>query len=167
MKDDNGKSHPKVKKSNKKSNTLKFCGMARIWSQIPNAGFENWTNTEPNGWLTNNDTLTSIFPVTQSTNSHDGAAALQASVVSVSGFSFMPLAISGPTTDGFPVGARYPALLGFVRLTSVGGDRVAITIVMRQGGVGIGAGAYVDSLTRTSYRQFAALITYCTCYVGS
>jgi hypothetical protein len=132
------------------------------WSQIPNAGFENWTGSEPDGWTTSNDSSSSMFPVTKSTNSHSGLYAMQGTVVSVFSINIAPIAISAQNNNGFPVNTRYGFFMGFLRFTSVSGDRAFISAALIKGGVGIAAAVFYDSLTRANYLQFVAPFSYIT-----
>ncbi len=51
------------------------------FAQVPNGGFENWTGTEPDNWITNNISQFELYPVTQSSDAHSGAFALRAEVI--------------------------------------------------------------------------------------
>ena len=71
--------------------------------EIPNAGFENWTNGEPDGWFTDNVTGFAA-PVTQSSQSHSGSSAAKLEVISYLNYAFAPAMYSGDNTlSGFPV----------------------------------------------------------------
>jgi hypothetical protein len=87
-------------------------------AQIPNASFENWTGTEPNGWTTYNG-----FPaglVTQSSDAHTGSSAIRLNVVpfigSNSGGSIW--SASAASSFYFPVSSAPMALHGWFKFHS-------------------------------------------------
>ncbi len=129
-------------------------------SQIPNAGFENWTGGSPDGWLTNNSPGNSFFPITKSTTAHSGTGAMQGTATSLFTFVFAPQALSGPNGVGFPISARYTTLDGFYRLSPVSGDRFIISVLMVMAGNAIGGGAFMDSLTVGTYTAVSIPILY-------
>ena len=51
-----------------------------VSAQIPNAGFENWTGGNPDGWISNN-VPGFIETITQSNNAHSGSYAVRGEVV--------------------------------------------------------------------------------------
>jgi len=139
-------------------------------AQIPNAGFENWTGSEPDGWATNN--ADPYFFVTQSNSSHSGSSALKGESL-----NYFQSFVLGPTVfcegdngDGFPIDARYNSLKGFYKFNPQGGDQLYITVFLTQDTVGIGAGAIVLD-GAASYTEFGvpiALINQGTpnlCYI--
>ena len=132
-----------------------------IKSQVPNGGFENWTDGEPDFWTTNNaDTLITI---TQSNSSHSGSSALKGECIPY----FPPfLPVMGPigicdgdTDDGFPIEFRYNSLKGFYKLNSQGGDQLFITLWASVDTQAIGVGSILLN-NAASYTDFAIPITY-------
>ena len=130
-------------------------------SQVPNEGFENWTDGEPDFWTTNNaDTLITI---TQSNSSHSGSSALKGECIPY----FPPfLPVMGPigicdgdTDDGFPIEFRYNSLKGFYKLNSQGGDQLFITLWVSVDTQAIGVGSILLN-NAASYTEFAIPITY-------
>ena len=130
-------------------------------SQVPNEGFENWTDGEPDFWTTNNaDTLITI---TQSNSSHSGSSALKGECIPY----FPPfLPVMGPigicdgdTDDGFPIEFRYNSLKGFYKLNSQGGDQLFITLWVSVDTQAIGVGSILIN-NAASYTEFAIPITY-------
>ncbi|MFZ1280396.1 MAG: T9SS type A sorting domain-containing protein [Ignavibacteriaceae bacterium] len=132
-----------------------------IKSQVPNGGFENWTDGEPDFWTTNNaDTLITI---TTSNSSHSGSSALKGECIPY----FPPfLPVMGPigicdgdTDDGFPIEFRYNSLKGFYKLNSQGGDQLFITLWVSVDTQAIGVGSILLN-NAASYTEFAIPITY-------
>ena len=130
-------------------------------SQVPNEGFENWTDGEPDFWTTNNaDTLITI---TTSNSSHSGSSALKGECIPY----FPPfLPVMGPigicdgdTDDGFPIEFRYNSLKGFYKLNSQGGDQLFITLWVSVDTQAIGVGSILIN-NAASYTEFAIPITY-------
>ena len=132
-----------------------------IKSQVPNGGFENWTDGEPDFWTTNNaDTLITI---TTSNSSHSGSSALKGECIPY----FPPfLPVMGPigicdgdTDDGFPIEFRYNSLKGFYKFNSQGGDQLFITLWVSVDTQAIGVGSILLN-NAASYTDFAIPITY-------
>ena len=101
------------------------------FAQIPNAGFEDWTNGSPDGWLVSN-IVGIATPITQTTPSHSGSYALRGEVQSN---LFMPILTTD--TDGFPVNSRPGSFTGYYKLSpaSSSGDRIAVNVILNIGGL--------------------------------
>lgn len=122
-------------------------------AQIPNAGFENWTNGNPDNWQTDNNTQAA--PVTQTTDSHSGTYALEGSVVSLAGLNL------SPTADLFFHYTGKPAsLTGYYKFTTSNNDSLSITVALFNKGVGIAAAYFSTAASVTSYTQFSANFLY-------
>lgn len=139
-----------------------FLSSISVYTQVPNAGFENWTGGEPDTWATNN--AAGLFTtVTQSNSAHTGTSALKGEVVNVSGFgNFTPLVVSDDgltTSGGFPVTQRFNSLKGFYKLNTTANDKVLIILAMYTGETGVGAGV-IQLNSAASYTQFAFPIVY-------
>jgi|WetSurMetagenome_2_1015567.scaffolds.fasta_scaffold17810_3 hypothetical protein len=144
------------------SSLLVFFGFSiNMYSQVPNAGFENWTTGEPDSWTTNNSDP--YFPITQSNSSHGGSSALKGECI-----AFLPpfLPVLGPvgicdgdTDDGFPIEFRYNSLKGFYKFNSQGGDQIYISLYVVADTAAIGVGSALLN-SATSYTEFAIPITY-------
>ena len=130
---------------------LPFSAGAQV---IPNAGFENWTNGNPDGWNTDNAAPLAV-PVTKSSSGHTGTGALQGQVVSFVGFNYGPLA-----TSLFSITQRHATLTGFYKFTSVGGDSMLITVIMHKSLSPIGFGGFYGFGGAASYTQFSIPISY-------
>ncbi len=125
----------------------------KVWGQIPNAGFENWTNGNPDSWETDNSPLFS--PITQTSDSHSGSSAMEGSVV-----TYMGVGIT-PTADiSFPYTGQPAALTGYYKLNTSNNDSLVITVVLYKNGNGIAGGYFSAGKTATSYTQFSANLYY-------
>ncbi len=127
------------------------------YGQIPNAGFENWTNGNPDNWLTNNVPPAAV-PITQSSSAHSGSWAVQGAVVAFSSITLPPELVSG--SNGFPISSRPGALHGFYKLSATGHDSLFVSIVLLKSGTGIGGGEFATGTAAASYTEFVANIQY-------
>lgn len=127
-------------------------------AQIPNAGFEQWINGEPDGWKTNNFPGF-LTPITQSSSSHSGTSATQGEVDSIAGTPFGPVLVSGPTGRGFPDPQRHANLSGFYRFTRMESDVMAVIVGMMRNGNTIGGGGVALGPAAT-YTAFTIPISY-------
>jgi len=130
-----------------------------LFAQIPNAGFENWTGGEPDGWVTNN--ADPYFFVTQSNSSHSGSSALKGESLNYfQSFVLGPTVLcEGDNGDGFPISSRYNSLKGFYKFNPQGGDKLFVEAVFSSDTVGIGIGAGLLDAS-ASYTEFAFPIIY-------
>ena len=96
------------------------------FSQILNAGFENWTNGDPDNWSTSN-IPGSVTNVSSNTDAHSGALSARGEVVTYLGSSYQPL-LSNTTTAlaGSGVDHRVVNLTMWVKFHSVGNDAMYI-----------------------------------------
>ncbi len=131
-----------------------------IFSQIPNAGFENWTNGEPDGWVTDNAPPTFI-PITQSNSAHSGSSAMKGTVIDLFGTPVAPSFVSGPDGSGFPYTSHPGSFQGWYKLTSAGsgGDILEISVAFYKNDQAMGS-AYVTVGDAASYTQFSSDITW-------
>ncbi len=142
--------------------TLIFGLFISLNAQIPNAGFENWTNGEPNSWETNNskDLYTTI---TQSNSAHTGNSALKGEVVNIPGYGNMgPLVLVDDglsSTKGFAISQRYNSLKGFYKFNTSVKDNLVVLLALYSGNSSIAAGI-VKLDAAASYTQFAFPILY-------
>ncbi len=125
-------------------------------AQIPNAGFETWTNsTTPVDWGTDNVQGVGI-PVTQSSDRRSGSFAAQGEVVSYLGNPYPPLIASGQ----FPIGQRYTSLSGYYKFAPVGGDVIGVIVYMIKNASPIGIGGGVDGTAYSTFTQVTIPIMY-------
>jgi hypothetical protein len=122
-------------------------------AQIPNAGFENWTSGQPDGWVTNNDPDYGS-PVTQSTTGHTGSS-LQGVVGLLFSSPNPPLAWSA-----FPVSQRYATLSGWYSFDPVSDDSLYVQVVMLKSQNLIGLASYSTKAQSSDFISFNAPIAY-------
>jgi len=125
-------------------------------AQIPNAGFEQWTAGEPDGWITSNAKGVAV-PITQSSTSHSGSFALRGEV----NFAFhSPIVQAGPQGAGFAVSQRHPALTGFYQFFPLGSDQLVVTVTMLRDHSSIATGVLVIKEAASSYTPFTVELNY-------
>jgi hypothetical protein len=134
------------------------------FAQIPNAGFENWTSGNPDGWVTSN--ITGFENVTQSGTPHSGSSAVRGEVVSLAfGFVLQPVLQNGQGARGFAYAQRPVSIQGYYQFYPTSGDRFAVNVGLLKGGISgthVGVAAIADPTLRTSYTQFTAPFVYDT-----
>ncbi len=133
-----------------------------ILSQIPNTGFENWTNGEPNGWTTNNSSFPGIVTTTQSNEAHSGNSAMKLTTTSFL-MAFIPAIVYNgmPGNYGSPISQRYASLNGWYKFTKTLPTQViSIQALMLNNGNYIGDGTIEILQETSSYTQFTCPITY-------
>src|SRR5687767_367321 len=97
-----------------------FVGASTV-AQVPNGGFENWTDCTPDFWATSS--ACGVFePVTKNTLAHSGSFAARGEVLSLFGQIVAPLLQSGEDAAGVPISQRYASVDGFYIFSPVGGD---------------------------------------------
>jgi len=100
-----------------------------LQAQIPNPGFENWTDSEPDGWFTTN------FPplvvnVTQTSNSHSGNWAVRGEVIDFM-IPIPPYLNTGSqTSPGFPINQKFNRIIGYYQLSPVADDHLLVSAAM-------------------------------------
>lgn len=125
-------------------------------AQIPNAGFEQWTLGEPDGWQTSNVQGVAI-PITRSATSHSDSFALRGEVV----FAFFPPIVqSGQRGKGFAVSQRYTRVTGFYQFYPVAGDQFVVNVTMFRNGKGIAVGGIAIPDEASSYTPFTVDLNY-------
>ncbi len=131
-------------------------------SQIPNAGFENWTGNTPDGWVTSN--APPLYTnVTQSTVAHSGASAVRGDAVLFYTTVIQPVIQVGPGGRGFGYNQRPGYFTGYYQFSPVGGDRFGINVGLFMGGVSGTAVAFAAAAlptTVTSYTPFTVPFVY-------
>jgi hypothetical protein len=139
---------------------LLLLGSSLLFAQIPNAGFEDWTSGNPDGWITANSPNTPF--VTQVGGSHSGSSALKSEIISVQGFPVgAPLATGSQATDGyFPVNGREEAIHGWIKSDFLSGDKLNIALSAKQAGAPVGAGLLEITANNSSWTPFTINITY-------
>jgi hypothetical protein len=141
--------------------TLILSLQLNIFAQIPNSGFENWTDGNPDDWFTDN-VPGAYTPVTQSTESHTGSFALRLGVSNYFTAIIPGYIWSGDNfAEGFPISQAYTNLSGYYQLNSAGNDELYIVVYMLKEGNVIAAN-YMETNTNTTggYNQFNIPIEY-------
>ncbi|HTY58058.1 MAG TPA: T9SS type A sorting domain-containing protein, partial [Bacteroidota bacterium] len=131
-------------------------------AQIPNAGFEDWTLTDPDGWVSSNVAEAGSFPVTKAADSHSGSWALKGTVVYVAllGTNMSPIIQTGPGGHGFAVTARHAGVSLYYKCSLAGGDRLGFNFIMYQAGTPIAVGAQVVTANSSAWTQITVPFPY-------
>ena len=135
------------------------------FAQIPNSGFENWTNGNPDGWDAFSNFGSTIIPLTKTTDAHSGNSALRGDVISVSGGIYSPVLMAGQGGDGVPCNSHIGSLTGYYKFVPAAssGDAFEADVIVFKGGWttgGIGTGIIQLSASTTTYTKFIVPITY-------
>jgi hypothetical protein len=133
-----------------------------LFSQIPNAGFENWTGGEPDDWTTNNNVFPGIITVTQSNEAHSGNSAMKLSATNFL-MAYIPAIVYNgmPGNYGTPISQRYASLNGWYKFTkTLPSQVISIQALMLNNGNYIGDGTIEIFQETSSYLQFSCPITY-------
>ncbi|HCV43636.1 MAG TPA: hypothetical protein DGH68_09140 [Bacteroidetes bacterium] len=141
---------------------VSFC--MSVYAQIPNAGFENWTGGEPDGWVSSNINGI-VVNVTQSAVAHSNSSAVRGAVVQFFTGLLGPFVQVGPGGRGFGYNQRPVSVTGYYQFFPQGGDRFGVNVVLYHGGVNgtpVGTAALAISQSTSSYIQFNAPFVYHT-----
>ncbi|UCF62674.1 MAG: T9SS type A sorting domain-containing protein [bacterium] len=139
-----------------------FITTLMLHAQIPNAGFEQWTAGNPDGWVTTN-IIGLGTPITQVTPAHSGTSAVRGEVITTAfNDTIPPLLIGGNFGQGFPISNRYGSLTGFYKFSPSGGDVFIVVVLLYSNGSGIGEGAIYISAANSVFSQFTVPIDYYT-----
>lgn len=130
--------------------------------QIPNAGFEAWTNNAPDNWATSN-AAPAYTNVTKSTTAHGGSASVRGEVVSVGGFAIQPALQSGAGGEGFAISSRPVSITGWYQYSPVQSDRFSINVSLFKGGASgtpVAIAAVADPTAYGAWHQFSVPFNY-------
>jgi len=142
-----------------------FSSSSFLFAQIPNAGFENWTNGNPDDWVTDNipaipPFFPGAYPVTQSTDKYSGSSSAKLEVFDMGDGS----TLGGWIWSTFPINQRYGSLTGYYKFVPHStGDVLSINVVVFQGSYIFGAygsGEWETNTAASSYTQFSIPINY-------
>lgn len=134
--------------------TLLCLVQSPVLSQIPNGGFENWTNGDPDGWVTSN--INGIITnVTQATVAHSLVSAVRGDVVQFFTQVLQPVLQVGPQAQGFAYNQRAGSFTGWYQFTGVGGDRFAINVILTRGGISGTPVAFAAAALPTQVTSYA------------
>lgn len=124
------------------------------YSQITNAGFEDWdANGNPVSWQANNNPPL-YTTIKKTTDRQSGNWALEGDVAPFSVLTVGPSVYSGIGAVGFPINFRPGAIKGFYKFTSTQDDFLQVQANFRKNGVYIGGAANFLS-PASSYTQFS------------
>jgi len=137
---------------------LLFCSFtAIIYAQVPNGGFEQWTNGEPDGWFTNNFVTPTI---TQTSDVHSGSSAVKGTIVDYNSAILEPLLMSGALGGkGFPISQRYTNVTGYYKFSPVGSELFDVIVGMWKNGQVVGVGGK-EFNAASAYTAFSVPVTY-------
>ncbi|MCX6122776.1 MAG: T9SS type A sorting domain-containing protein [Ignavibacteriales bacterium] len=123
-------------------------------AQIPNAGFETWTDGTPTGWVTDN--VAPLFiPITQSNDAHSGTSSMQGATI-----QYLTNNYPAEVSADFSISARYSSFKGWYKFTSVGGDTLYFHAILYKGTNPIAGAQFFTGVSVSSYTQFNVPMTY-------
>ena len=128
-----------------------ICCTIILNAQIPNGGFENWTNeNEPEFWQTNN--LPSAWiTVSRSSNAYSGSYAAKVEIADYSGFPVPPV-----LNSTFAVTQYSDVLSGYYQFYPVGNEVVlSVNAYYYKDGLPSGRGSIDIENPASSYTQFS------------
>jgi hypothetical protein len=133
-------------------------------AQIPNAGFESWTNGSPDGWLTPN-VANLLTPITRISQSHSGNFALRGEPALLMGNIVGATISSGIGGTGFPINYRPESITGYYKFSPApsSGDRFSVLVLLTKGGLSgtpIASNAIAFSQQTDVYTQFSIPFIY-------
>ena len=102
------------------------CALMLNAQNVPNGGFENWTEGEPDEWTTSNGDGTTT--VHQDDDSNTGSYAVRLQTDNEE--TVTPQIISGYDGFGIPVSVRYESLTFHYQYTEAGSDKLVIAILI-------------------------------------
>ena len=141
--------------------TLIFLFSFTLLSQnIPNGGFESWTNGNPDDWYVDN-IPTFAVPVTQGTP-HSGSYSAKGTVVSYIGGVIEPVIQAGTTASGFAITQRFKSVTGYYQFSPVQGDILGFNFILYKSGSPIASGAAAITAAASSWTQFSIDFSYFT-----
>ncbi len=136
-------------------------GVLLASAQVPNGGFENWTNGDPDNWLSSNSVVGAT--IVESTTAHSGSYAAKGVVVSYYTVVIPPLIQTGVNGRGFAYSGRPGAMTGYYQLSTTAGDGISVSALLTKGGaggVGIAGAVGLISTPASSYTQFSFPFIY-------
>jgi hypothetical protein len=135
---------------------LFFLLITNVNAQIPNAGFENWTNGNPDDWTTYNSTGL-VVDVTQSGDAHSGSSSAKLEVVNYAG---VPYPAELWTISGASLSSSPEALNGYYKYSpTTSASEGGVVIELYKNGNIVGEGG--DTLkAAAAYTQFSVPIYY-------
>ncbi|HTY38393.1 MAG TPA: T9SS type A sorting domain-containing protein [Bacteroidota bacterium] len=137
-----------------------------LFAQVPNAGFEAWTNGSPDGWFTSN-TPPTLINITKSSVTHSGSGSARGDAVKISGTSVVAPALLqvGTSGMGFTYTQRPASFTGWYQFVPAAGsgDQLVINVYLFKGlsnGLPVGAASTSITTAATSFKQFSLSFFY-------
>jgi hypothetical protein len=91
-----------------------------LWAQVPNGGFESWTNGSPDSWY-NTNISTVVTNITQATPPYSGTYGVKGEVINFSGSPYSPLlASTDQTLNGFAISQSYANFSFYYKMNITG-----------------------------------------------
>lgn len=140
--------------------TLLFASMAvHVNCQIPNGGFENWSNGNPVGWSTSNGQFS---PVVQVNHAHEGASAMkmQWQLNGLVGAQAQCPAFDSSGITKFPITGRPTSLDGWYLSSFGSGDFLRVYGELYKNGSPIGFASQNIFGSAANYTSFSIPVTY-------
>lgn len=132
-----------------------------LQAQPLNSSFENWTNGDPDNWLTT-DVVGFAECVTQSGDAQNGSSSARLEVINLSGNPYAPVLTSTDMNgQGHPVSQRYATFSGYYKFAPTGSDQLYISVGMsKDDNTVVGVGAELIQTNTGSWTQFNIPIYY-------
>ncbi|MDD5087956.1 MAG: T9SS type A sorting domain-containing protein [bacterium] len=127
-------------------------------AQIPNPGFEEWTDSHsPVGWYTNNVETESWITISQTGgfDSHSGFYAIRGDVIWAGAVPYPPSVWTG----SFPCSQPYAELTGWYEFSSVNGDILSVSILIYGHDGALGNALFIDH-SALEFHEFSVPINY-------
>lgn len=157
-------------KTKLQSSLALFCMLtaATLSGQIPNNGFENWTNAgsywTPDGWWTPNDSATGNYvPVSRSTDHYpvsigDYSMRMENNVAILPDWGAVGVAWTGGWEGNdypvFPVNGHPVSLYGYYKFSPQNNDTMEIHIRLYKNGVDVSGGQFKSADPASSWTSF-------------
>ena len=133
--------------------------ISSLGAQVPNGGFEEWGDPNPDDWWTSN--LAGLFTnVTETSDANSGSSALRGEVVEFGGTPLQPTIVAGSYLQGFAVSERHSAVEGYYKLDAIGNDQIEVFVSMSSGETFLGSGAGFMTEAGDDWMHFSVDIQY-------
>ncbi|MCO5232034.1 MAG: T9SS type A sorting domain-containing protein [Chitinophagales bacterium] len=128
-------------------------------AQVPNTGFESWTNNDPTGWWST-DQFIDLGGCKSTTDAHSGSNAVILSPISAPGLPVLAasaLSLTNLETNGIAYNQRPESFSFWSKYSVVGGDVVmaVATLTNKKGDIiGVAGGAYDNQVEEYTHLTF-------------
>lgn len=131
----------------------------KVKAQIPNAGFEQWNQSEPINWMTSN--LWFLKTVSPTDVAVSGSSAIKLTTLSMGELLMPATALSGANGSGFPVNQRYEQLGLYYKFNKTNNTAyLFISVGLFKNGQGIGGGVVDITTDAENYTALNIPIEY-------